>query len=92
MMEHEIRPENARGLNAGEHSADCSPARGSAKCLVCQAAVEDDDALYVHVYLEHPEVHDNVDKMLKGEPYTSAEELRQKGILPNTALHLKNEA
>lgn len=28
-MKHEIRPENAHGLQSGAASADCSPARGS---------------------------------------------------------------
>lgn len=55
---------------------------GLAKCPVCEAGIEDDNALFVHVYLDHPEVHDNIDKMLKGDSYESSETLRSKGILP----------
>ena len=54
------------------------------KCPVCEENLTSDDDLFVHVYLNHPEVHHNVNKMINGDPYKTAQELLDEGILtPN---------
>ncbi len=56
-------------------------------CPVCNEQCTSDDDLFVHVYLNHPEVSDNISKMMNGEPYKTAAQLRDEGILtPNAAL------
>jgi len=52
------------------------------KCPVCQEPYTSDEDLFVHVYICHPELNDNISKMLNGEPYETAEQLRARGILP----------
>ncbi len=55
------------------------------KCRVCQESYTSDDDLFVHVYICHPELNDSICKMLDGEPYETAEQLRARGILPPIA-------
>jgi hypothetical protein len=51
------------------------------RCPVCnESLIGNDLDLNVHVYLEHPEVNDNISKMLNGEPYKTAKELRAEGV------------
>jgi hypothetical protein len=52
------------------------------KCPVCQEPYYSEDDFFVHVYIYHPELNDNISKMLNGEPYETAEQLRARGILP----------
>lgn len=50
-------------------------------CQICNEPILSDEDLFVHFYIEHPEVSDNISKMLRGEAYETASELRKRGVL-----------